>query len=50
MVANLEQGVLRTLYKILVRKHCRNTQRRRWEVYAVESGSFLVTSFDNIGV
>jgi hypothetical protein len=50
MVLELEQGVLRTSYKILVRKHRRSTERRRCEVYAVESGTCLVASFGNIGV
>jgi hypothetical protein len=49
MVLELEQIVLRTSHKILVRKNCRNTQRR-WEVYAVESGLCLIASFGNIGI
>jgi hypothetical protein len=45
----LELGVLGTLYKMLVRKHLRNTQRR-WEMYAAESGLCQVAGFGIIGV
>jgi len=37
-------GSIEDLISNLVRKDLRNTQRRRWEVYAIESGSCLVAS------